>query len=243
MIHTFAAMTDRFPIQFPSPGVFELQQPVYYKYHTNNYFGAPGYVTCGGHTGIDFTYISGTDLSVFSATWCLWSPGVNNLKWQMNALVKKTAYDAHHGNYVILQHIHPGFGYMIETEYSHLMNIAPNVVMGAWIDFYQPIGEICNGYSASCGDTWTGMHLHFEVRVRLADGAASSMLHRPNGQEVTVADVSYDDVLEPILGGNLYLEPPAGGCALLVDPKNPETTTFRGRVVNIPLVRTFPDAD
>lgn len=213
-LHKYSSRQDGIP-PLPSPGTFPLEQMCFFPYNIINPYGTGGYTWCSKHTGTDFSYVSTPDanLNVWPATYGYWQPG----GWSMYSFVREVASDTYHGTYVALEHCWPGMGRTIETVYSHLGKVY--AVEGSWHYFYDPIGEICTDNSAgACGATWTGPHLHFEVRCRVSDMAISAQTYNPaTGADTPYTEVIYDDTVNPLLDGRIYED-----CDLYCNPQSPE---------------------
>ena len=137
-----------------------------------------------GHTGVDLPPC-GTDLELIPAM-SHWMSAYAEGNWIGEGLVKMMervdngGWNGGYGQYCVLSHCNPALGFMVETAYCHLRNVAEppppvytyqygrRVAQGGWLLDDEPIAHLCQGTANACG--WsTATHLHFELRVVVAD--------------------------------------------------------------------------
>lgn len=131
---------------YPRPGLPDGE----YRCHQT----ARGGKSTWGHTGVDIA--PGTQIQPGLPGW--WQVG-GDVGSRVNLMASDT--DSEMGNWAIIAHSQLSTGILIYTFYAHLAS-KPRAPQTLWVtDTF--------AYAGSSGSAGTGMHLHFEIRGRVAD--------------------------------------------------------------------------
>lgn len=207
-------------------GRFMLTNPTNDAFTCTQAFGAGSYRHCDVHTGADWAPRYG-DLEIVPAM-SMWFSAYATGNWIGEGYVRMmhrvgSGYNGGYGPCCVLAHCNPALGWMVETAYSHLRNVAEppkRWYRGEWRSSgYMPddetIAYLCQGTGSQCGLT-TGAHLHFELRVVVADDyEIRERCHRQKGGgwRCTYSGRAY--YRNPLIG-DMYTD-----CNHYVDPYSP----------------------